>query len=574
MITNFTAEEDNREKNEEMVASCVTSNTEVTASQSTHQSVSTPKPCSTSSSSSPLAIIRTTTGPTKSEDGKQVFKPGTIYLIKTSSPNILVPAGGSITNGQLKLIKQAINKNVTSGQIVVKGQARVKMASPHKSAVNIIRKNGQVKFINAGQVIGSSTNVTSANQQSLKNKVSTTAGGCDPTKQQTVYKCPVTGCGKYNLEEGFIKRHMSDVHRIECPSPLKQVIGEKQMSSFMTQKLKTQAMKEFDATPSTSSHKIETVSTCNTLQLETMGGKGIVSQLFKCGKSECSRLFLTEFSVWHHMEKDHGITEEESASYTITKLAPESCPKSMFSEEEYVEAKKREHFIPNTSFSLGKAIVAQAREMVINLKLYFELEHREWNKARVMREIAKATKLSWKAVQRIVLSFEKHKKIIGPKEQKKRAPHFVCSDEDREVILQCMYKLKDESRLTSVQELYCELMKSDQFNPSFKGCSSSIFYRLFAKTGLKISERLIINRKPELMAKEKTYGISPLKSSSGQWECDWPGCMKTFKLRENMIEHIRCHTDDKPYECIFPKCRYKCRNMSNIKHHQRSHKSS
>ena len=536
IVNNFTAEADNSnqiQNNEEMVTSCA--NTNNLTVENSGQSVSTPKPRTTISNPSPVIIM-----PTISKDGKLMPNHRTIYLIKTTSPNTTLPGGSAPTAGQVLLInnnqhiKGPVSGSATTGQVVVRSEDTVKMPSlPRgKSYKPIVVKSvgslSQKQMINPGQMKDSrSVAITSQpSPSSQKDQVHATGDPSTSVSQTTtkVYKCPVQRCGNYSSKEVQVRQHVTQFHKIACTTPIKQV---------------------------------EMVIKKQDVPQNTNRPSNVWPQLYRCTESGCDVTLKDKSSINQHLIKDHNVVHRASTGgvgYPITKELV----------DHYIEAKQKEHFIPNSCFGKSKPVGAQARELVINLKLYFMLRHPEWRVKKLMDEICEATKLNFKTVQRIIYSFKKHKKIVGPKQARSRSKVFVCTDEDRDMILQCMYKLKDENRLKAVHDVYYEMMKNDQFNPSFKGCQSSTFYRLFAKTGLKIGERLISNRKPELIAKEKGYGISPLKSASGLWECDWPGCDKKFKLRENMVEHIRCHTDDKPYECIFPKCRYKCRTGANI----------
>ena len=589
-ITGFTSEEDNCDEiqnNEEIVTSCVKSNTEDTAVESSDHLVSTPKPCTTSSKSSPLVIMPTIDGISNIEDGKLMPDHAAISLIKTTSPNTLT-TDQLINIDNRQTIKEPVSAVATTSQIVVKSLAISKNLllhehHSHKSSINnSVEHRNKTKVTIAGKIDC---------EQNQKDQVSRTGQISVGTTQQTVYKCPIAKCGKYNQEEDMVKQHMRQTHKIQCPTPLKQVIEKKQSSAPKPLDIgRVLATNDGDRVTQLNVDSIKVykcpINGCDSYdsqdKLIRRHVKEVHNRLCATPLKPVEKIIEKEQVVvtakpqisTSQLKKDYDKTDEDNDLFFASSFRSNTADHSgsAMKDDDYVTAKKKHHFIPNSSFGPNKAFGSQARELIISLKLYFELKHRDWCKERVFKEIAQATRLSSRSVKRIVLSFEKHKKIVGhkPVDLSDRRL-YKCTDEDRDVLLQCMYKLKDDRRLKTVRDVYYEITKSDQFNPSFKGCRKSTFYKLFVKTGLKIGERLISNRKPELISKEKGYGISPLKSASGLWECDWTGCEKTFKLRANMLEHVRCHTDDKPYECIFPKCRYKCRTMSNINHHQRSH---
>ena len=599
--TDSTAEEDSQ-CNEAVDTSFVKSDTQ------SGQSVSAPKP-------SPLVIMPTIGGISNIKDGK-LMPNRTIYLIKTTSPNPVLTGGSIPTSGQLMFVKNGqifkvpFSKSAITGRIEKEGQGRPKVPKSSSDQHSPTTSVGTINQINMTKGVELIT--TKANQQN--DQVSASGDEFDPKTQQVVYRCPFMGCDQYNEREEWIKSHMRLSHKIKEPTPLKQVFAKQQVLSIAgASDPSTKVLPIVDASdPSTKEavkvykcpfkgcsnynrnekviklhmtnfHKtkcntplepvdLAEVKPAQTTRTQT-APKGC-REAYKCGQRGCQQTFLTESSIKQHLMKEHKIADEQRALSSIISLVPEASLKNMTKKKikDYIEMKKKEYFIPNSSFGKNKVFSSQARELIINMALYFELRHPDWNKQQLLEEISKATKIKIHAVHHIYYSFKKHKKIVEPKiPDRSDRFQYKCSDEDRDVLLQCMYKLKDENRLKGILEVYYEIMKSDEFKPSFKGCKIATFYRLFAGTGLKISETMIINRKPELITKEKGYGISPLKSSSGLWECDWPGCDKKFKLRDNMIEHIRCHTDDKPFECIFPKCQYKCRTMSNIKNHQRSH---
>ena len=377
-----------------------------------------------------------------------------------------------------------------------------------------------------------------------------------------VFRCTVNGCSQYNTAYDYIKKHIDTFHHDSDhtddtqPKPVDLMCGQ---------------------------HVIPCTNSANSAHKQPVP-QSIVPKViaYRCRVKGCHHMSRTEPSIKSHVVIDHQISAEECDAYkcrisvaqdSVQLNSEEVLSKQVNRErlKEYVRTQMKEHFIPNSSFANKAPICAQARELIINFKHYFELRHPEWNQTRLISEINKVTKISDKSIYRIIESFRQHKKIVGPKMPDYRdRSQFKCTDEDRDVLLQCIYKLKDEGRLKYAQQVFNEINRSDIFNPSFKGCMSATFNRIFRKTGLKIKKHMIINKKADLIEKEKKYRISPLESSSGHWECGWPGCKKTCKIRENLIEHIRCHTDDKPYECIVPMCGYKCRTAANIANHRRS----
>eukprot|EP00045_Choanoeca_perplexa_P003969 m.34641 g.34641 ORF g.34641 m.34641 type:complete len:429 (-) comp12329_c0_seq1:238-1524(-) len=55
------------------------------------------------------------------------------------------------------------------------------------------------------------------------------------------------------------------------------------------------------------------------------------------------------------------------------------------------------------------------------------------------------------------------------------------------------------------------------------------------------------------------------------FQCDFPGCNKTFTLKRNMLRHVKLHTEAKKHACDFPGCNRRFHRASDLRSHLLTH---
>ncbi|XP_032220595.1 uncharacterized protein LOC116603475 [Nematostella vectensis] len=64
---------------------------------------------------------------------------------------------------------------------------------------------------------------------------------------------------------------------------------------------------------------------------------------------------------------------------------------------------------------------------------------------------------------------------------------------------------------------------------------------------------------------------SPSPDPALRYNCDWPGCYKSFRHRSFMVLHKRIHTGEKPYQCQWAGCEKQFRRSDEYQRHYRVH---
>jgi uncharacterized Zn-finger protein len=62
-------------------------------------------------------------------------------------------------------------------------------------------------------------------------------------------------------------------------------------------------------------------------------------------------------------------------------------------------------------------------------------------------------------------------------------------------------------------------------------------------------------------------GIAKPTHYSAMFSCDHPGCGKFFKKIQNIFDHLRVHTGEKPYVCPVDGCDQAYTQVANLKKH-------
>ena len=260
------------------------------------------------------------------------------------------------------------------------------------------------------------------------------------------------------------------------------------------------------------------------------GGQKVISvmknMVIKCSIKECGKMFLLRTDLNQHLRADHNIANigpeltEESNNQLVNGISGQrtcnsigncwitGCNKPLPDMRhvrhhlevdhkiitDYRKLYKREPPVRDDNWSVepsietGKPLDIQLKEAIINLRTYLQKKNPYWKRKQVIVEVTAALNLkSPNIVYQVIREYRKNKcfKLEAGKSGPKRR-RFFCTEEDREVIDQCIEKLKDENRLNSVSDVYYEISTNNEFNVSFKGCSLPSFYRIFEESGFRI----------------------------------------------------------------------------------------
>ena len=278
---------------------------------------------------------------------------------------------------------------------------------------------------------------------------------------------------------------------------------------------------------------------------------------FLCCFLHCNQVFPNKNVLKHHLEVSHNMI--------VPKVTKKQSPEA---QDIPPVVRKRDNWKIENYINAGTTINIQLKQAIINLKTYIEDNNPSWRLNKVTNEISKAIYISASSVRRVIDEYRKNKEFKREVLKKgRKTKKFTATDEDRLVLDKCIDKLKSENRLNSAFDVLREINSSDEFNVSFKGCSSSIFYRIFQRMGYKITETMIVSK--------KSSGDWKTRSKDGDRKCSWPGCDKVMRTKMHYEEHVRVHTREKPYQCRQPGCQYRCSTYPNfLKHLKGFHKMS
>ena len=233
---------------------------------------------------------------------------------------------------------------------------------------------------------------------------------------------------------------------------------------------------------------------------------------------------------------------------------------------------KKKYLLEDTSLGQGCGVERQTKEVILNLNQFFKDMFPSEPQIIINELIESATKISVSTVKRTLNEFKTTGKLKEVLKTKKREPFkYKYNDEDRDILSNAVYKLRDENRLTGCYSVYNEIRTSQEFNPTFKKCGFRTFIDIFKRFGFKIGRNRIWDIKPSDSESERTACQRTKDSTSEKYLCDWPGCQKQFNNREHLIMHLRTHTNVKPFACRYPKCDYRCAVYGNFTKHLKCH---
>jgi hypothetical protein len=165
------------------------------------------------------------------------------------------------------------------------------------------------------------------------------------------------------------------------------------------------------------------------------------------------------------------------------------------------------YMIKRSRLGKGHPLESQSQEIILNLKSYFEKEMSgDYYMEDVINSISIATKLSKTSIKKIFSNG-----IVSPKKSRDRKPKYNYDNCDIMAINTIIRQFYLQGIYPSINDVFTKINSDNTSNNgiSFKGCSTSTFYRIVKKMGFKyiksnkLSRKILMERSDVVMARRK-----------------------------------------------------------------------
>ena len=291
--------------------------------------------------------------------------------------------------------------------------------------------------------------------------------------------------------------------------------------------------------------------------------------IYICGINGCESQFGAKQSLTEHRRQAHSINDPVIGEHSYSLSQPsvaQPLPK-LLSKKEWKKQRNRENHIAFRKLN-RKPPDTQAKEIIINLKNYFEIYHQTWSSSAVVEEIARATRINISSVHRVIDYFNKYKELPpSPPIQSPAKPSpktfsktlksivgqtsaantpFVTTEDNKTIIMNAILRLNEKKKSFGVDDIYKEIKSSLDGRIAFNECNLSMFRKVCRKTGFDkyIKEQV----KPD---RQDPVGVV---KKGGFYLCNQVGCVKRFRdtvaLRAHLTRHrrglIKSHPTSEP----------------------------
>ena len=373
-----------------------------------------------------------------------------------------------------------------------------------------------------------------------------------------VFKCTVKDCTTFCLDETALKKHLETEHKSVIVDNVKNELNkdmsediDKEGDELMSaDELNREDNNQLTAEPNSGQNKssvellaelgdaskseivldtpkkkqlTKSVSVCSgqTAKDSTLSSK------VKCIIVGCKTKCKDQRGLEKHLEVVHRLMYIKGPKQTSSAKTRRASPVSSMPSPLDINV---EPVFDKSKSSIGKGchLSKQTKEVILNLKQYFDALFADESVQTVVDAMKKATKISSTSIYKTIKEFKDTGTLKKPVDKTKviKPLKYKYNDEDRDILSRVIYKLRDENRLRGYMSVYNEIKTSKEFNPTFKKTDPKTFGELFKRFGFRISDNRIIDIKPSESERER---MACKRSEESKLVCDLAGMSQTVQ---------------------------------------------